>query len=348
VFRTIDDIRNDLIKAGIAKTEADLLARQARPAVWLKTSKVDDESAIAITATKLGGRPDLPADAIWPVRPAYPDVAKRTKFLLQDVADPDKAWSWAQPEQREIFRQDALNRIEMIQSEQPLSFVAQINLAEMWAAGPLDPDMPRQGVLSIFYDMVEQPWGFDPQDRIAFAILFNDTEGKQWARRDEPAPLRALAPSYRLSPLACTAHACMTPLPANTAQYRQLGLPDAFLDQLWENWHWSENGPTSSENGENWKCHHVCGWPTPVQGDMQTECALVDSGHDVGHGDAYKDPALAALRATATNWLLLVQIGSDDKGDMMWGDSGQVYVWIRRDDLKARRFENAWLIQQCY
>jgi len=82
---------------------------------------------------------------------------------------------------------------------------------------------------------------------------------------------------------------------------------------------------------------------------MQTECALVHAGHYCGNGDAYHDPTLAAVRATATDWLLLVQIGTDaSKGSMMWGDSGQLYVRIRRDDLRARRFEKASLIQQCH
>jgi len=348
MFRTIDDVRNDMAEVGIADAEADLLARRARPAVWLQTRNVNDEAEIAIGSTKLGGRPDLPAQVAWPMRPAYPDASERAKRRRWDLAEPDKAWSWATPEQRETFRQQALNHIRMVESEQPLSFVAQINLAEMWAAGPLDPDLPRQGVLSIFYDMIEHPWGFDPQDRVGFAILFHDADSKPWARRDEPAELRALESNYGLSPLACTAHACMTPLPANTAQYRQLGLPDAFLDQLWEDWHWSENGPEPREDGEDWRCHHVGGWPTPVQGDMQTECALVHAGHYCGDSDAYKDPAIASVRATATDWLLLAQIGTDGKGNMMWGDNGQLYVWIRRDDLKAGRFENAWLIQQCH
>jgi len=33
---------------------------------------------------------------------------------------------------------------------------------------------------------------------------------------------------------------------------------------------------------------------------------------------------------------------------MMWGDNGQLYVWIRREDLIARRFEAARFILQCY
>jgi uncharacterized protein YwqG len=348
MFRTKDDICNDLIKAGIDTATADLLAQQAKPAVWLETHEVEDEAQIPIGATKIGGRPDLPEGVAWPMRPPWPDAEKRTKDLRKKVANPDKAWSWAKPEKRKEFCQNALDSIRRIESEQPLSFIAQINFAELWATGPLDADMPKQGILSIFYDIVEGAWGFNTQDRTGFVILFHDEVAKSWTRRDEPDELRNLPPDSRFAPLACSLHACITPLPPEEAQYDQLGLSEALMEQIWHDWRWSENGPQTKENGNDWQCHHIGGWPTPVQNGMQTECALTHAGHYCGTPDAYKDPALASIRATATDWLLLAQIGTDEKGDMSWGDNGQLYLWIRRDDLKARHFENAWLILQCY
>ncbi|MPM83653.1 hypothetical protein SDC9_130722 [bioreactor metagenome] len=80
---------------------------------------------------------------------------------------------------------------------------------------------------------------------------------------------------------------------------------------------------------------------------MQTECALVAAGYYCGNGDAYADDATLAVRNTATQWLLLLQIGSDEKGGMGWGDGGQVYLWMRRDDLRARRFDRVRLVLQC-
>jgi uncharacterized protein YwqG len=32
---------------------------------------------------------------------------------------------------------------------------------------------------------------------------------------------------------------------------------------------------------------------------------------------------------------------------MMWGDAGCLYYWIRAEDLRARRFDRAWMILQC-
>ncbi|MCL2075205.1 MAG: YwqG family protein [Betaproteobacteria bacterium] len=346
MFHTKSDIRDRLIDVGVSDANAVLLAQQAKPAVWLETSTVKNEAEIAIGATKLGGLPDLPAGVAWPMRPIYPDAEARTKFIRADAADPDRAWRWATPEQREEFRQDTLTRIQKIESAQPLSFIAQINLAEMWAAGSLDPDIPRQGVLSIFYDFAGEPSGFDPQDRVGFAILFHDAGAL--TRSVEPGELRNdFYARYRLSPLACGAHACMTPLPHVEAEYERMGLPEEVMNML-DGWWDEDDFLYSSQEDEDWKCHRIGGWPTPVQDGMQTQCALVHAGHHCGAGESYKDPVLASIRATATDWLLLAQIGADEKGNMNWGDNGQIYVWIRRDDLKARRFENAWLILQSY
>jgi uncharacterized protein YwqG len=349
MFHTKDDIRDDIIKAGIPADSADLLARQAKPAIWLETQTVEDEAAIPVGATKLGGRPDLPAGVAWPVRPAWPDAEKRTERYRKDADDPDTAWSWAKPEERLEFRDDALKRIRLAESSQPLAFLAQINFADMWAAGELDPDMPQQGILSIFYDLYEQAWGFDPQDRTGVAILFHDA-AQTLTRHEMPDELQD--DDITLSPLACTAHACMTPLAIQTAHYKRIiepNLPDDDADQLWDDWLYGDESKVNpSTDGQDWACHHVGGWPTPVQDDMQTECALVQAGHYCGDSTAYEDPALAPIRDTATDWLLLAQIGSDEKGGVMWGDAGQLYLWIQRDDLKARRFENARLILQCH
>ena len=345
MFNTIEDIAQDIIAVGFDHATADPIAAQSRPAVWLETRTVADEADIAPGATKLGGCPDLPQGVEWPIRAAYPNAAKTAQSYRDEAANPVKHWSWATPEDREIFARESLERAQRIETAQPLSFVAQINFAEMWAAGSLDPDFPRQGVLSLFYDLEEMPWGFDPQERVGFAVLFYEGSALL-TRRKQPA---TLPKNYHLPPMACTAHASMTPLPLPMAQYDALDLPETVSQELWNTWWCSEDEHLiGSCDGKDWCCHRIGGWPTPIQGDMQTECALVHNGHYCGSGETYKDSALAAIRATATDWLLLAQIGTDDKGGMAWGDSGQIYLWIRRDDLIAQRFDQVHLILQCY
>jgi uncharacterized protein YwqG len=71
----------------------------------------------------------------------------------------------------------------------------------------------------------------------------------------------------------------------------------------------------------------VGGWPNLVQGDFRGECAHVAGGH-------------------AQDWMLLLQLGGD--GGLMWGDAGHLYVSIRRDDLRARRFDRAHFTLQSH
>ena len=69
----------------------------------------------------------------------------------------------------------------------------------------------------------------------------------------------------------------------------------------------------------------------------------------IGEGAADEDASVPALRPGTADWRLLLQIASrnDDSG-MMWGDGGNLYVWIRRLDLAARDFSKVWVVLQCY
>jgi uncharacterized protein YwqG len=54
----------------------------------------------------------------------------------------------------------------------PLSFIAQVNLADV---APYDSEgvLPRDGLLSFFYDAVTQDaWGFDPADVARLLVIY--------------------------------------------------------------------------------------------------------------------------------------------------------------------------------
>ena len=225
--------------------------------------------------------------------------------------------------------------------------MAQINFAEARSAGTLDADFPESGLLSVFYDLMEQPWGFNPADACALKLIFFEGDA-ELERRPQPPALLELPDHCQLAPMACELHACVTALPLESAQWDSQGLAlDEEQRDRFVEWWFDDAQNAASSGGEDSGCHRIGGWPTPVQGDMQTECALVAAGHYCGNGDAYADEATRAVRDTATQWLLLLQIGSDEKGGMGWGDEGQVYLWMRRDDLRARRFDRVRLVLQC-
>ena len=222
MFTSEDQIAATIIAEGLEAQDAQRIAKQARPCVWLETNSVGDEAQIPLGATKIGGRPDLPAGQDWPVRPPYPAGEHAARYR-RELADPN-AWSWATPEQREEFKRDYEQMIEVIGKPFPFSFIAQINLAHAWGAGPLDPDFPRSGLLSIFYDTLEEPWGYDPANHIGSIALFHATDAAPLARREPPAELAAVKRYVPFAPLICHAHACLTPIPKDTAQFRSLNL----------------------------------------------------------------------------------------------------------------------------
>ena len=84
-----------------------------------------------------------------------------------------------------------------------------------------------------------------------------------------------------------------------------------------------------------------------VQNSMQLDCQLASSGIDLRCDAGYDDPRAAQLEGGAADWMLLLQVDTDDKAGWMWGDCGTLYYWIRRPDLLAGRFDRVWMIFQC-
>ena len=80
---------------------------------------------------------------------------------------------------------------------------------------------------------------------------------------------------------------------------------------------------------------------------MDLEAQLVSHGIYCGDPSGYQSPRAKELRAGAADWSLLFQIDSDEDGEMMWGDAGMLYFWIRREDAAQGKFDKTWVILQC-
>ena len=46
--------------------------------------------------------------------------------------------------------------------------------------------------------------------------------------------------------------------------------------------------------------------------------------------------------------LSMLDMVETDDFELMFGDCGRLYVFIKKEDLTARKFENAWGMVQCY
>jgi uncharacterized protein YwqG len=218
----------------------------------------------------------------------------------------------------------------------PLAFLCQLDLTEI-------PDgcdrnwLPSSGMLYFFYSQEQETWGFDPKDkgswRVIYAAAAPTTDG---ATRVAPAGLRR---DCVYSEKAISFTPVETYPDWEDERVNALDLSDHQGDQYIE---------MCSKVFSDGPAHHLFGYPSPVQGnDMDLECQLVSHGLYCGDPSGYQDPRAEELKAGRRDWVLLLQLDSDDDAGMMWGDCGMLYFWIRKEDLKEGRFDKCWMILQC-
>lgn len=216
--------------------------------------------------------------------------------------------------------------------DHPLSFIAQLNLAD---AAPYDREglLPRDGLLLFFYDAVTQEsWGFDPADHGSAAVIYTPATSPT-ERREPPADL---SDEGVFQATAVRPQAELTFAPWESYDVERLGMTRdegfAYAELFYD---------------QDDTIHRLLGHPDPIQGDMQLECQLVTNGLYCGDSTGYQDPRATDLRAGAAEWRLLLQVDSQDEAEMMWGDVGRLYYWIRNSGLLARNWEQSWPILQC-
>ena len=212
----------------------------------------------------------------------------------------------------------------------PLTFLACLDLASLHGALAV-PWLPPSGRLLFFHDAENQPWGFDPKDRGSWAVLLTD----DGAATAAPPPI-----GHSLTRSGLSFQTIETYPSWERPEVAQLRLTDAEAEALIE--------LRLSAYGES-PHHQVCGFPDAIQGDeMELECQLVSHGLYCGDSSGYMSRDAAALRDGANDWRLLLQIDSDEGLGVMWGDGGILYFWIREEDARAGRFDQAWAVLQCH
>jgi len=216
---------------------------------------------------------------------------------------------------------------------EPQSFLAQLALAELRGL-PGSEALPDSGWLVFFYSARQDTWGFAPEDRDSWHVLYLPGAVELF-RRAAPDGLRREAAFYSclLRPRAMT-----TLPPWESLPVTRLGLDDEatdaycdLLDGIWP-------------DADHW----LLGWPDQIQGDIAAECQLVSHGLNLGDASAWTEPGSAELLERSDEWRLLLQIGSDDDAGMMWGDAGKLYFSIRRADLERGEFDGTWMTLQCH
>lgn len=210
----------------------------------------------------------------------------------------------------------------------PLAFLAQIELA---ALPPIAQEigLPSVGTLWFFYAQDQGAWGFLPADRSEWRVLYSEQPAGTFKEAWAPD---GLAISYR--PVSLRASVIETFPDFGTIKATGIDCRDSQLELYLD--HVSPDVD---------RRHIMGGYCCAVQDpDMPLQCQLVSNGTAYEGPEAFK----RALVSGAQDWRLLLQLGSEEKARMQWGDSGMLYFWIREDDLAERRFDKVWMILQCY
>jgi hypothetical protein len=182
----------------------------------------------------------------------------------------------------------------------------------------------------------EWPWGFDPKDRGGWAVIYDSASGPSLPV-DFPIDLKAENRPPGIKFLEGKPYVSIPGLERITLE--EAGITEEDEDDYYE---------LTAEAFDGNPMHQIGGFPEPVQGgEMEEECQLTSAGIYCGDSTGYQSPEAAEIRAQPNDWKLLLQYDSDDGIEVMWGDAGMLYFWIRESDAREGNFQNVWMVLQC-
>ena len=364
MWSTRSELEAELRHAGLGDW-APRLAELARHSIVFVPGPIVDGAAAVVGACRLGGEPDMPPDVDWPTRPPLegreiagpvpgrvllgPRHWLHRLFRTADWKRVSEQWERARQAERDIR-----NRAW------PLSFIAQVDFAELHAVHPLD-GFPAAGRLLFFCDPFDWPWG-ERDDQAQMRVIFTELPAERLQRRryprefDEPAASQVMPRGYVFKPRTLRPTAWLLPPPLGFA-----GQPRAWAPSEWPAWpaydrFWGDlyarHPETFGPRGES--IHQVGGIAFSIQDPVEVECARLADGRSRPRAlwrelpDEFTQEQRAAHLARAEDWHLVLQIDSDIEAGMEWGDVGRLYLCARKDDLAACRFDRCWMVMQCY
>ncbi len=258
----------------------------------------------------------------------------KTKF--GGKPDVSKDFRWPYYEGESLFTNEVKSR--------PLAFLAQFDLAEI-SKYDTDDLLPKTGILSFFYDLETMTWGYDPKDKgSARVFYFEDADALSPAEFPDDLTGNDLAESFHFPEIGITAHT-----ESSYQCYEDFLVQRDKMVEQWEEFEAAQKSLGIEEPGE---CSKLLGWADVIQGNMTRECELVARrGYYLGSGWKAVTPRDRQETEQWANrdWLLLFQLDTvrAEGFELMFGDCGRIYFYIRREDLAARNFDNVWLILQC-
>ena len=229
----------------------------------------------------------------------------------------------------------------------PLSFLAQISLEEV---SLLDKDklLPSTGMLYFFYELETQEWGYSPQNK-GCAKIFYFEDSSNFELIDFP---KNMEDDYKIPEFKINFKSNIS-LPSyedffNLVEDKE-ELKDITENEFYDIYHSAYDELSKKYLVPIEKYIKLLAYPDVIQNSMEEECAAVARGFNMG-GIGYPKKYKEEIKKASKDWILLFQMDTVETSDyeLMFGDCGHIYFWIKKEDLANKNFENIWLILQCY
>lgn len=221
----------------------------------------------------------------------------------------------------------------------PLSFLAQFSCREL-ADCDINDELPKTGVLSFFYALDNDYFGYDDRDKDGFRVFWFE-EGQTLHPQEFPAELPE---KMRLPRIGITYK--------REATYPHLEDFTILIGENIDDYDSFETAEKTLGITRSDRLHRTLGWADLIQNNTTWKCELVSRGYSFGAG--YKlipeEIRNGSKRPSVHRWKLLFQLGTVTEGDytLMFGDAGKLYFYIPEEDLKERRFDRVYGEMQCY
>ena len=245
-----------------------------------------------LNKSKIGGKPYLPKDFVWPYYQEF-----------------------------------------------PLSFLAQINLEEVKS---LDKDnlLPDKGMLYFFYELETEEWGFKPENKGCSKVFYyEDISNFELIDFPEDMEDYNIVPEFKVNFKSNISYPAYEDFDIIHNGGKEVAdnyedFQDAYFDIY--NKHMESLDSYTK----------LLGYPDVIQSSMEEQCAAITKGF-IGGIDSPKKYREEVIK-DSKDWILLFQMDTVETSDyeLMFGDSGHIYFWIKKEDLKNKNFDNVWLILQ--
>ena len=219
----------------------------------------------------------------------------------------------------------------------PLSFLAQFNMEELLKFD-LDHMLPKKGMLYFFYDFYEEPIGCMTKEKNGAKIFFYDGNMEELEEQAFPQDLNKefCIPQFNI-------HFSTRYEVPMCEEYREIMQDNIRYDD-----YNSELDSLCLNRNNDEEVTKILGYADLCQGSMLLQCEMIRNGIDCNDFKylKYQNKYIDA----SAEWILLFQIDTISNSDfeLMFGDCGRLYFYIRKEDLKEKNFEKGWFISQCY